>query len=420
MLDFRYVVDNLELVEKKCAERSQKIDLGAVKALADERKRLIRESEALRCNKNAVSAEVAAIKRGGGDASALIARMQNEGDALKEMEARLAAVENELKEAMYNIPNMCSDSVPHGKDGDDNVEIKRFLSPTVFDFEPLAHWDIGEKHNILNPAEAAKITGARFTVYRGYGAMLERAVINLMLDTHVKHGYTEVFAPFMVNKESAFGVGQLPKFEDGMFAVKGTDYYLVPTAEASVTNLYRNDILELKNLPIKYCSYSACFRSEAGNAGRDTRGLIRQHQFNKVELVKFAHPSQSFDELEKLTEDAERILEILKLPYKRVALCSGDLGFSSAKTYDLEVYMPSYGRYVEISSCSNFVDFQARRANIRFRDADGKLKFAHTLNGSGLAAGRTVAAILENYQNKDGSVRVPEALKEYMRTDVIR
>jgi seryl-tRNA synthetase len=370
--------------------------------------------------KNAKSAEIAAVKRSGGDASALIAKMQQEGDAIKDMETRLTAVEEALREAMYNIPNLCDISVPKGSDADSNVEVRRFLEPTKFNFEPLAHWDIGEKLNILSPQEAAKITGARFTVYRGFGAMLERAVINFMLDTHIKNGYTEIFAPFMVNSASAFGVGQLPKFEDGMFKVKDTDYYLIPTAEASVTNIYRDDILSLDKMPIKYCSYSACFRSEAGAASRDTRGLIRQHQFNKVELVKFAAPSQSFDELEKLTADAEGILRALELPFKTVALCSGDLGFSSAKTYDLEVYMPSYNRYVEISSCSNFVDFQARRANIRFRDSDGKVKFAHTLNGSGLAAGRTVAAILENYQNENGSVRVPEVLKPYIKADVIK
>jgi seryl-tRNA synthetase len=320
---------------------------------------------------------------------------------------------------MFNIPNLIDDSVPIGDDSHANVEVRKFLEPKKFDFSPLPHWEIGAKHNILSAELGAKITGARFTVYKGLGAKLERAVVNFMLDTHAKEGYTEIFPPFMVNRDSMVGTGQLPKFEEDMFKVEGTNYYLVPTAEVPVTNLYRNEIIENSALPVKYTAYTACFRAEAGSAGRDTRGLIRQHQFNKVELVKFSHPDKSFEELESLTQNAEQILKLLKLPYRVVCLCSGDVGFSSCKTYDLEVYMPSYGRYVEISSCSNFVDFQARRANIRFRDENGKLRLAHTLNGSGLAVGRTVAAILENYQQKDGSVTVPDVLRPYLGTDTI-
>lgn len=419
MLDLRFVTDHIELVEQKLARRGKRISLDEVKALGEERRRIIRDVEALKANKNAVSAEIALKKRNKENADDLIAKMKEEVETIKTLDARLAEIEARLGELMYEIPNLLDDSVPDGKDSDENVEIRRFGTPRTFDFEAKAHWDIGESKNILSPGEGAKITGARFTVYRGLAARLERAVINYMLDTHTKNGYTEIFPPFMVNRDSMYGTGQLPKFAEDMYKIENTDFYLVPTAEVPVTNLHRGDILKADQLPVWYCAYTACFRGEAGSAGRDTRGLIRQHQFNKVELVKFAHPDHSWEELESLTNEAEQILIGLGLPYRVVCLCAGDVGFSSAKTYDLEVWMPSYGRYVEISSCSNFVDFQARRANIKFRDTDGKVKFVHTLNGSGLAVGRTVAAILENYQNADGSVTIPEALRPYMGVDTI-
>jgi seryl-tRNA synthetase len=350
----------------------------------------------------------------------LIISMKQKGEEIKVLDDRLIVIEARLKELMLGIPNLVDDSVPYGLDSNDNVEVRRYLDPTTFSFEPKPHWEIGDNLKLLDTQQAAKITGARFTVYHGLGARLERAIMNFMLDTHTKNGYSEVFTPFMVNKDSMIGTGQLPKFEDDMYAIKNTDYYLVPTAEVPVTNLHRDEVLPESDLPICYCAYTACFRGEAGSAGRDTRGLIRQHQFNKVELVKFANPRNSFDELESLTNEAELILKLLNLPYRVVLLCSGDVGFGSCKTYDIEVWMPSYNRYVEISSCSNYVDFQARRANIKYRDANGKTLFAHTLNGSGLAIGRTTAAILENYQNEDGTVTVPEALIKYMGVDIIK
>ena len=316
---------------------------------------------------------------------------------------------------------MPHESVPKGASDEDNVEIRRWGEPRKFDFEPKPHWELGESLDILDPETAAKVTGARFHFYKGLGARLERAIVNFFLDTHTKHGYTEVFPPYMVNRASMTGTGQLPKFEEDAFKVANDDYFLIPTAEVPVTNMFMNDILDGSQLPIKFCAYSACFRAEAGSAGRDTRGLIRQHQFNKVELVKFADPEKSYEELESLTNDAERVLQLLGLPYRVVALSTGDLGFSSAKTYDIEVWMPSYGRYVEISSCSNFEDFQARRAQIRFRRTPkDKPMLVHTLNGSGVAVGRTTAAILENFQNADGSVTVPEVLVPYMGTDIIK
>lgn len=420
MLDLRFVADNIDLVQKKLSQRNSSLDLSEVAQLSADRRRTIQQVEALKAEKNQVSAQIAVLKRNKQDADELIAKMRAQGESIKELDTLLADIEAKLTEYMYTIPNLIDDSVPIGKDSEENVEVRRNLTPREFGFEPKAHWDIGENLRLLNFQQAAKITGARFTVYHGLGARLERSVTNFMLDTHTSRGYNEVFPPFMVNRDSMVGTGQLPKFEEDMYAVAGTDYYLIPTAEVPVTNLHRADILSEKDLTIKYCAYTACFRGEAGSAGRDTRGLIRQHQFNKVELVKFSHPDNSFAELESLTNDAEQILKLLELPYRVVCLCSGDVGFSSAKTYDLEVYMPSYGRYVEISSCSNFVDFQARRANIRFKDENGKIRFVHTLNGSGLAVGRTVAAILENYQNADGSVTVPEALRKYMGTDLIK
>ena len=419
MLDLKKVCDNIEYVEERLSGRSGHFPIAEVAQKAKRRKEIIREVEALKAEKNKVSAEIAQMKREGKTCDDLIKKMRDEGDKIKALDDELSEVESSLKELMYAIPNLPDESVPVGSDSDDNVEVRRWGEPTKFDFEPKAHWDIGTSLDMLNFEQAGKITGTRFTVYRNWGAKLERAIMNLMLDTHAKSGYTEIFPPFMVNRDSMLGTGQLPKFEEDMFAVKGTNYYLIPTAEVPVTNLHRGDVLSTDQLPIKYCAYTACFRAEAGSAGRDTRGLIRQHQFNKVELVKFAHPDHSFEELESLTHDAEKILQLLKIPYRVVCLCTGDLGFSSTKTYDIEVWLPSYGRFVEISSCSNFVDFQARRANIRFKE-NGKTQFVHTLNGSGLAIGRTTAAVMENYQNADGSITVPEALRPYIGTDIIK
>ncbi len=419
MLDLKKVCDNIEYVEERLSGRSGHFPIAEVAQKAKRRKEIIREVEALKAEKNKVSAEIAQMKREGKACDDLIKKMRDEGDKIKALDDELSEVESSLKELMYAIPNLPDESVPVGSDSDDNVEVRRWGEPTKFDFEPKAHWDIGTSLDMLNFEQAGKITGTRFTVYRNWGAKLERAIMNLMLDTHAKSGYTEIFPPFMVNRDSMLGTGQLPKFEEDMFAVKGTNYYLIPTAEVPVTNLHRGDVLSTDQLPIKYCAYTACFRAEAGSAGRDTRGLIRQHQFNKVELVKFAHPDHSFEELESLTNDAEKILQLLKIPYRVVCLCTGDLGFSSTKTYDIEVWLPSYGRFVEISSCSNFVDFQARRANIRFKE-NGKTQFVHTLNGSGLAIGRTTAAVMENYQNADGSITVPEALRPYIGTDIIK
>ena len=420
MLDLKYVCENIDYVTEKLSHRSGKSPIGEVAPLAEKRVELIKKVETLKATKNAVSKEIAEIKKNKGNADSKIAEMKELGEDIKKYDDQLNEIVSKLNELMLAIPNIPDDSVPYGSDSDENVEVRHFGEPTKFDFEPKAHWDLGLDLNLFDWERAGKITGARFTVYKNWGAKLERAIMNFMLDTHAQSGYTEVFPPFMVNRDSMIGTGQLPKFEEDMYAVKGTDYYLVPTAEVPVTNLHRGEILDEKELPIKYCAYTACFRGEAGSAGRDTRGLIRQHQFNKVELVKFAHPDNSFEELEELTNCAEKILQLLNLPYRVVTLCTGDLGFGSSKTYDIEVWMPSYNRYVEISSCSNYIDFQARRANIKFRDADKKTRFVHTLNGSGLAIGRTTAAIIENFQNEDGSVTVPEVLRKYIGTDIIK
>ncbi|MGI6702354.1 MAG: serine--tRNA ligase [Christensenellales bacterium] len=417
MLDLKYLTNNLDAVQDALLKRSGNFPLDEVKELNEERKRVITLVESLKARKNAASNEIAELIRKKESPEKVIKEMKALGEEIKSLDSRLDQIMSKLNELMYSIPNIPHESVPKGDSDADNLEIRRYGLP--FNKMNTPHWDIGEKMNIINFKEAAKITGARFSVMRGWGAKLERSIINFMLDTHAEYGYKEIMPPHIVNRDSLYGTGQLPKFEDGVFALKGTDYYLIPTAEVPVTNLHRDDVLDLNCLPVKYCSYTACFRSEAGSAGRDTRGLIRQHQFNKVELVKFAHPDNSYDELESLTDDAERILRLLNLPYRVVSLCTADLGFSSAKTYDLEVWMPSYGRYVEISSCSNFEDFQARRANIKYRDKDGKLRYVHTLNGSGLAVGRTVAAIMENYYNEDGSITVPEALRDYLKTDII-
>ena len=420
MLDLKFVVENVDKVKAAMKTRSGEYDVDAAVRLDARRKEILREVEVLKAERNRESAQIAELKKKKEDATELIAKMKAVGDKIKELDAALVPVEVDLRMAMLSIPNIPDPTVPIGKDDTENVEIRRFLEPTKFDFEPKAHWDLGTSLNILDPITAAKITGARFTVYRGLGARLERAIWNFMLDTHTANGFTEIFPPFMVNRDSMTGTGQLPKFEDDAYAVKNTDYFLIPTAEVPVTNMLRGDVVDEADLPQYYCAYTACFRGEAGSAGRDTRGLIRQHQFNKVELVKFVMPEGSYDELESLTRKAELILQKLGLPYRVVCLSTGDLGFSSAKTYDIEVWMPSYGRYVEISSCSNFVDYQARRMNIKYRTKSGKTGFLHTLNGSGLAVGRTTAAIIENFQNADGTVTIPAALVPYMGVDKIK
>ena len=420
MLAVKFVVENADLVKAAMKTRSGEYDVDIVLELDRQRREILKEVEALKAERNRESAQVAALKKEKKDASEIIARMKTVGEKIKALDDELGPVESGLRMAMLSIPNIPDKTVPIGKDDTENVEIRKFMEPTKFDFTPKAHWDIGDALNILDPATAAKITGARFTVYRGLGARLERAIYNFMLDTHTANGYTEIFPPFMVNRDSMTGTGQLPKFEEDAYAVKNTDYFLIPTAEVPVTNMYRGEVLDAETLPYYYCAYTACFRGEAGSAGRDTRGLIRQHQFNKVELVKFTMPDKSWDELESLTHEAELILQKIGLPYRVVCLSTGDLGFSSAKTYDIEVWLPSYNRYVEISSCSNFVDYQARRMNIKYRTRDGKTGFVHTLNGSGLAVGRTTAAILENFQNPDGTVRVPDVLVPYMGTDIIK
>ena len=423
MLDIKVIRDNPEKVKtalaRRCKDYSAEVD--KVLELDSRRRDIIGKSEALKAAQNAESKKIPMLKKAGEDTTALFAELKKLADEAKELEAELRAVEEELNSALLVIPNTPNDSIPDGPDSDSNVEVRKNGTPRKFDFEPKAHWDLGEDLGILDPTTAAKVTGTRFHFYKGAGAALERAVINFYLDTHTSRGYTEVFPPFMVNRASMTGTGQLPKFEEDAFHLGREDYFLIPTAEVPVTNMHRDEILDGASLPIKYCAYSACFRAEAGSAGRDTRGLIRQHQFNKVELVKFANPETSYDELEKLTADAEFVLESLGLPFRVVCLCAGDMGFSAAKTYDVEVWMPSYDRYLEISSCSNFEDYQARRASIRFRPEPGaKPQLVHTLNGSGVAIGRTVAAILENYQNEDGSITVPEVLRKYIGKDVIK
>lgn len=424
MLDVKMIRQNPDVLVEALKKRNSSIDVDAFLKLDERRREILSVSEQLKKRQNDASKLIPKYKKEGQDTSALMEEMKTISAQVKDYEAELKVVDEKIKEIIMLIPNIPNERVPYGKDDSDNEELRRVGEPTRFDFEPKPHWDIGADLGILDAERAAKVTGARFTFYKGLGARLERAIYNFMLDLHVeKHGYTEIFPPYMVNRASMTGTGQLPKFENGAFKIKNcddeavneNDFFLIPTAEVPVTNLHRDEILDGKELPIKYCAYSACFRSEAGSAGRDTRGLIRQHQFNKVELVKFTTPETSYDELEKLTNDAEDVLKILGLPYRVVRLCSGDLGFSSAMTYDIEVWMPSYGRYVEISSCSDFEDFQARRANIKFKaDANDKPRLVHTLNGSGLAVGRTTAAILENYQQADGSVIIPEALRKYM------
>ena len=415
MLDIKRIRTDFEELKKALEKRGKEYDIEIFLSLDEKRRNLLQEVEELKNIQNTTSKQVPILKKEGKDTTELMAKMKELSDKIKTLDSEIRIVDEEIQTQLYTIPNTPNEKVPFGADDSENEEIRKWGEVPKFSFEPKAHWDIGEMHDILDFARAGKITGTRFTVYKGLGARLERALINFMLDMHTdKNGYTEIMPPQMVNKDSMYGTGQLPKFEEDVFKVNN-GYYLVPTAEVPVTNLYREEILDGKNLPISHCAFTACFRAEAGSAGRDTRGLIRQHQFNKVELVKFTKPEESYEQLEKLTNDAESILQALNLPYRVVRLCGGDLGFSSAMTYDIEVWLPSYNRYVEISSCSNFEDFQARRANIRYKDnVKDKAKLIHTLNGSGLAVGRTVSAILENFQQEDGSVIIPEALVPYM------
>lgn len=423
MLDIKRIKQNLDEIKLLMDMRGEKdFSLDEVVALDDKRIELLQKVEVLKNESNVNSKKIPQYKKEGKDVTELMADLKKLSDQIGELDDQVKAVESELRDKMMRIPNVPNPNVPKGDSDEDNVEIRRWGEPTKFDFETKAHWDVGTDLDILDFETAGKITGARFTLYKKYGARLERSLINFFLDTHTAdHGYTEVLPPFIANRQSFIGTGQLPKFEEDMFKLEGLEYFLVPTAEVPVTNIHRDEILDAEELTIKYCAYTPCFRAEAGSAGRDTRGLIRQHQFQKVELVKFTKPEESYAELESLTADAEKVLQLLGLPYRVVKISSGDLGFTAAFKYDLEVWMPSYGRYVEISSCSNFEDFQARRANIRFRRGKGeKPEFVHTLNGSGVAIGRTVAAILENYQQADGSVIVPKVLRPYMGIDVIK
>lgn len=422
MLDIKRIREDFDAVKEAVASRG-KGDFGidAVREYDQKRREILSTVEQMKNEQKTKSKQIPVMKKNGEDTAQLMDEMKKLSDSIKELDAEVSEVEAKLSDALLNIPNTPHPDVQEGLDDSDNVELRKWGEPREFDFEQKAHWDIGEDLDILDFERAAKIAGTRFTVYKGLGARLERSVINFMLDLHTEEqGYTEILPPFMVNRAAMTGTGQLPKFEEDMFYVPQKDFFLIPTAEVPVTNLYDDEILSAEQLPIYHTAYTPCFRAEAGSAGRDTRGLIRQHQFQKVEMVKFVKPEGSYEELEKLTHDAEEVLQKLEIPYSVVRLSTGDLGFSSAMTYDIEVWMPSYGRYVEISSCSNFENYQARRANIRFRPEDkAKPEFVHTLNGSGLAVGRTVAAILENYQTADGRVLIPEALKKYMGVDEI-
>jgi len=424
MLDIKFVRENPEKVKEALKKRGYNIDFDSFLSMEEERLKFLREIENKRAIRNAVSQEIAKLKKSKPDSpelEKLISEMRQLGDEINDLEIKLRIIEDKVQSFLLYIPNLPHNTVPVGKDETENVEIRRWGVPPEFDFEPLNHWDIGEILGIIDFERAGKIAGSRFAVMKGVGARLERALINFMLDLHISKGYIEVFPPLLVNRDSMIGTGQLPKFEEDLFKTEEPEYYLIPTAEVPVTNLHKNEILSEDDLPIYYVSYTPCFRKEAGSHGKDVRGLIRQHQFNKVELVKFVKPEDSYEELESLTKDAEEVLQRLGLHYRVIVLCTGDLGFSSAKTYDIEVWLPGQKRYREISSCSNFEDFQARRANIRFRKREKRgTEFVHTLNGSGLAIGRTVVAILENYQQRDGSVIVPEALRPYMGVDVIR
>ena len=415
MLDLKFVRENIDLVQQNLDNRHTKGDLETFVSAYDERRQLIGKVEELKALRNSVTEEISQLKRNKENADDKIAEMQRVGDEIGALDTKLRDVETELQQVALMLPNMCDASVPVGADENENIEQRRWGTPRSFDFDVKAHWDLGESLGILDFERAAKESGARFTIYKGIGARLERALINFMLDMHGSAGFTEMMTPYIVTRETLTNTGQLPKFAEDMYKVEGENYFLIPTAEVTLTNYHANEILSADELPKYYTAFTACFRAEAGSAGRDTRGLIRQHQFNKVELVKFAKPEESFAELETLTAQAESILQVLELPHRVITLCTGDMGFGSAKTYDIEVWMPSQGVYREISSCSNMTDFQARRGNIKFRrEQKGKPEFVHTLNGSGLAVGRTVAAILENNQEADGSVRIPTALQPYM------
>lgn len=422
MLDIKRIREDFENVKKAVESRGQG-DFGIDQVLEYDKKRrdTLAKVEQMKNQQSTASKQIPKMKKAGEDPSELMKELKALSEEIKALDAEVSEAEEKLRNALLNIPNTPYKDVQVGADDSDNVELRKWGEPRKFDFEEKAHWDVGQDLDILDFERAAKIAGTRFTVYKGLGARLERSVINFMLDLHTKeHGFTEILPPFMVNRDAMTGTGQLPKFEDDMFHVPAKDFFLIPTAEVPVTNLRMNEILSYDELPVYYTAYTPCFRKEAGSAGRDTRGLIRQHQFNKVELVKFVHPDESYKELELLTNAAEEVLQKLDIPYRVVRLSTGDLGFSSAMTYDIEVWMPSYGRYVEISSCSNFESYQARRGNIRFRPQEkGKPEYVHTLNGSGLAVGRTVAAILENYQQADGSVVIPEVLRSYMGIDKI-
>ncbi|MFY9611965.1 MAG: serine--tRNA ligase [Tissierellaceae bacterium] len=416
MLDIRRIRQNPEEVKNLLARRHGDFPIDQVLELDEERRKTLNQVEQMKARQNAVSKEIPRLKKEGKDATEVLKEMKELSTQIGDLDAKVKELDEKIKGLLLEIPNTPNKDVVEGKSDEDNVEIRRHGEPRKFDFEPKAHWDLGPDLDILDFERASKITGARFTMFKGLGAKLERAIITFMLDLHTsEHGYTEMLTPFMANRASMTGTGQLPKFEEDMFHLPGKDYFLIPTAEVTLTNIHRDEILEEKDLPLLYTGYTPCFRQEAGSAGRDTRGLIRNHQFDKVELVKLTRPEDSYDALESLTANAEEVLKRLNIPYRVVMLSTGDLGFSSAKTYDIEVWMPSYNRYVEISSCSNFEDFQSRRANLRYRREDnGKVEYVHTLNGSGLAVGRTFAAILENCQNEDGSITIPEALRPYM------
>jgi seryl-tRNA synthetase len=421
MYDLSFFRNNLDAISKRLADRGFALDVEEFRKLDVERRAALTESEQIKAQRNAETQEIARLRKAGEDTSARQQQVRDMAERIAALDQQAATLDEAFRQMMAGVPNLPHESVPTGKSAEDNVEVRRWGTPPEFSFLPKAHWDLGPELGILDFERAAKITGARFVVYWDLGAKLERALINFMLDVHTKHhGYTEVLPPFMINSASLYGTGQLPKFEADLFKIKDTDYFLAPTAEVPVTNLFRDETLDLDRLPIKLCAYTPCFRSEAGSYGRDVRGIIRQHQFQKVELVKFARPESSYDELEALTRDAEDILQRLGLPYRTVVLCTGDIGASSAKTYDIEVWLPGQNGYKEISSCSNFEAYQARRASIRAKSGKGKAEYVHTLNGSGLAVGRTWLAIIENYQQADGSVVVPEALRPYLGVDVIQ
>lgn len=418
MLDIKDIRNNYEFVKERLSVRGKEYPLEELKALDEKRREIIGVVEEKKAYQNEISKKIPMMKKEGKDTEEIFKEMKELSNEIKGFDEELQGIEEKIREVILEIPNLPHDSVPRGNDDSENIEMVKVGTPREFDFEPRAHWDIGTMNDWLDFERANKITGSRFSIFKGFGAKLERALTQFMLDLHTeKQGYTEMSTPFMVNRDSMIGTGQLPKFSEDMYQLERDDYYLVPTAEVPLTNMYRGEILSEDDLPIYITEYTPCFRREAGSAGRDTRGLIRNHQFDKVELVKFVKPETSYDELEKLTMNAREVLDLLKLPYRVVTLCGGDLGFTSAKTYDIEVWMPSYGRYVEISSCSNFENYQARRSNIKYRPKDGgKTEFVHTLNGSGLAVGRTFAALVENYQKEDGTIEIPEVLKPYFES----